>query len=102
MTLFEYMRKNNITKIDLAHALGYSESAIMQLFRHKFPVSRKFANMIEMYTKGEVKSKELLKRSQLARKKREEYIASMDKEEAAAICYGVCRVCNKKLNEIEL
>ena len=104
MTLFEYMTKNNITKQELSESLGYSESAIMSFFRFEHPVREKFANLVQLYTNGQVKATELLKRSEQGMKKRAAYKAALKagKSETATVCYGVCKMCNKKLNEIEL
>lgn len=104
MTLLEYMRKNNISKKQLAQTLGYSDSALRGIFNGSFPVVERFANLIELYTKGEVKAQALMTRSAKAMKRKAEAVASANrsKSEPAPSCYGLCKMCNKKLNEIEL
>jgi len=57
-----------------------------------------------MYTQGQVKAKDMIKRSKLGMKKRAELKNSTQerKSETATFCRGLCKMCNKKLNEIEL
>lgn len=104
MTLFEYLKKNKITRKEFAEALGYSDSSMDQYFRHIHPVSKKFATVVEMYTKGEVKAEALMKRSRQGMKRRKELLGSSREGDAETMtsCYGVCKACNKKLNEIGL
>ena len=104
MTLMDYMRKNKITREQLAKDLGYSMSAIKHLFLFYDPVTAKFAHTVELYTKGEIKAKDLIKRSIVGKKKRADFLKSAREveSETSGVCYGLCKMCNKKLNEIEL
>lgn len=104
MTLFEYMNKNGLDRNALAKELGYSRSAIDGYFKMAFEVSERFAKLVEMYTQGQVKAKDMIKRSKLGMKKRAELKNSTQerKSETATFCRGLCKMCNKKLNEIEL
>jgi DNA-binding transcriptional regulator YdaS (Cro superfamily) len=104
MLLFDYMKKNKITREKLANDLGYSESMIDQYFRSVHKISARFALLVEKYTDGQVKATELLERSEKAKKKHEEMLFSSrrKKSETFVSCYGVCKICNKKLKEISL
>jgi DNA-binding transcriptional regulator YdaS (Cro superfamily) len=104
MLLLEYMEKHNISREQLARDIGYSESMIDQYFRSVHKVSARFALQIQNYTKGAVKANELLERSAKAKEKHDELKNSSRKKksETYVSCYGVCKICNKKLKEISL
>lgn len=103
MNLSEYLYKNKITREAFAQKIGYSKGAFSHIMNCQYPVTKKFAKLVEMITEGEIKSADLIKRSKAGMKRRAEQKAS---EPAGYIdnssCYGICKMCKKKLNEMEL
>lgn len=101
MLLFDYMDKHKISRQKLAREIGYSDSTLDQYFRSVRVVNARFALAVETYTKGAVKANELIERSKKNKEMHDELLRSPRKyrPETYVSCYGVCKMCKKKLKE---
>lgn len=104
MNLRDYLAKNNITQEEFAKKIGYTRTAFSHVMNFQYPVSKRFAYIVELATNGDVKGSDLLKKSKTGMKRRAEQKASAQEggSDMRSSCRGVCKICKKKLNEIEL
>lgn len=104
MNLREYLYTQDITQKDFARAIGYSEESITKYLSFEHVCSLKLAKAVEYYTKGQVKSDEMIEWSkkgvQEKDKKREEKITpAMRRIIIKDISKCLCESCNKKLTK---